>query len=57
MDIVTTIALIGSIATAAAAGLAALPWRDVELEETARAFRTLGGLALGEATVARPQEL
>lgn len=57
MDIVTTIALIGALATAAAAGLAALPWREEELEATAGALRTLEGLALGGATVATAREL
>ena len=57
MDIVTTIALIGALATAAAAGLASLPWREAELEATTRAFRSLEDLALGGATMARPQEL
>lgn len=57
MDIVTTIVLIGALATAAAIGLAALPWREEELEATTGALRTLEGLALGGAVVPTPQEL
>lgn len=57
MDIVTTIALIGAVATIASVGLAALPWREEELRATTGALQTLEGLALGGAPVATAQEL
>ena len=57
MDIATTILLIGAVATATIAGVAALPWRGEELDETTAAVRalidTLGGV-VGSAVVAKP---
>lgn len=55
MDIATTILLIGAVATATVAGIAALPWRGEELDATTAAGRVLAealGGAIGGATVA-----
>jgi hypothetical protein len=53
MDAIFTITLIATVATLAMGGIAALPWTAQEVDESTKAFRTLGAVPGGTVRAGR----